>query len=205
MRAAGVYARVLVTVAPAAADHRPALRVALGLAVPGVALLVAERPDLIIYAVFGAITGMYGRDETRRRRLTHPVQAAVMLLLIGVAAGVALSGVHAAAWVLVVTVVVFAAAGSAVTDYLALKPEGPFFGLFALGAVAVVPVGGVASWMAVSICGTTALFCILLGFAGAPGVTGPASRCVCRSRNPRRCWCTQPATWWPSQRPARAV
>jgi hypothetical protein len=69
----------------------------------------------------------------------------------------------------VVTVVVFAAAGSAVTDYLALKPEGPFFGLFALGAVAVVPVGGVAPWMAVSICGTTALFCILLGFAGAPG------------------------------------
>jgi hypothetical protein len=98
MRAAGVYARVLVTVAPAAVDHRPALRVALGLAVPGVALLVAGRPDLIIYAVFGAITGMYGRDEPRRRRLTHQVQAAVMLL-IAVAAGVALSGVHPAAWV----------------------------------------------------------------------------------------------------------
>ena len=46
MRAAGVYARVLVTVAPAAVDHRPALRVALGLAVPGVVLLVAGRPDL---------------------------------------------------------------------------------------------------------------------------------------------------------------
>jgi hypothetical protein len=180
MRGGGVFGRVLATVVPTAADHRPALRVALGLAVPGVALLIAGHPDLLIYAVFGAITGMYGRDETRRRRFTHQAHGAAMLLT-GVGVGVVLSGVHAASWVLVLTVVVCAAAGSVATDYLALKPEGPFFGLFALGAVATVPAGRVAPWMAVSICGATALFCIVLGFADTRG-----SRARGRSHQPIR-------------------
>src|SRR3954467_4445380 len=105
MRAREIFARVLVTVMPTAADHRPALRVALGLAVPGVALLVAGHPDLLIYAVFGAITGTYGRDETRRRRFTHQAHGAAMLLT-GVGVGVVRSGIHAATWILVLTVVV---------------------------------------------------------------------------------------------------
>lgn len=167
MRAPRGYARMLGTVAHAAADHRPALRVALGLAMPGVALLVAGRPDLIIYAVFGAVTGMYGRHQPRRGRLTQQAQAA-LLLVIGVGVGVVLSGAGAAPWVLVATAVVFVATGSVVTDRLALKPEGPFFGLFALGAVAAVPAGRVAPWVAVTICGATALLCIALGYASAP-------------------------------------
>ena len=66
-----VYTRVRRAMTPPMEDHRPALRVALGLAIPGIALLAAGRPDLIIYAVFGAITGMYGRTETRGRRFAH--------------------------------------------------------------------------------------------------------------------------------------
>src|SRR3954451_19318603 len=117
MRAREIFARVLVTVMPTAADDRPALRVALGLAVPGVALLVAGHPDLLIYAVFGAITGMYGRDETRRRRFTHQAHGAAMLL-VGVCACRILYGIHSATWMLVLTAVVYAAAGSVATDYL---------------------------------------------------------------------------------------
>ncbi|WP_273736582.1 FUSC family protein [Mycolicibacterium septicum] len=166
MRTVRVYARVRIAMTPPPGDHRPALRVALGLAVPGVALLLAGRPDLMIYAVFGAVTGMYGRAEPRQRRVVHQTQAAAILIA-GVAIGVALSSMRAHPWALVVTAVVFVTLGSVVTDRLALKPEGPFYGVFALGAVATVPAGRVSPAAAVSICAATALLCIALGALGA--------------------------------------
>jgi uncharacterized membrane protein YccC len=167
MRAVRVYTQVRTAMTPPMGDHRPALRVALGLAVPGVALLSAGRPDLILFAVFGAITGMYGRAESRRRRLAHQVQGAVILVL-GVAIGVMLANSHIVPGILVFAAVTFAAVGSVATDYLALKPEGPFYGLFALGAVAAVPAGRVSPWSAIFICAATALLCILLGVLDAP-------------------------------------
>lgn len=166
MRAVEVYARVRVAMTPPMGDHRPALRVALGLAVPGIALLWAGRPDLILYAVFGAITGMYGRAEPRQRRLAHQTQGAVILVL-GVSIGVTLANAHIVPWILVLAAVAFAAVGSVTTDYLALKPEGPFYGLFALGAVATVPAGRVSPSSAILICASTALLCILLGILDA--------------------------------------
>ncbi|MEV0672750.1 FUSC family protein [Mycobacterium sp. NPDC050441] len=167
MRTVEVYARVRIAMTPPPGDHRPALRVALGLAVPGAALLVAGRPDLMIYAVFGAVTGMYGRAEARQRRIVHQTQAAAILVA-GVTIGVTLANVHAHPWALVVTAVAFVTVGSVVTDRLALKPEGPFYGVFALGAVATIPAGRVSPLAAVSICAATALLCILLGALDAP-------------------------------------
>lgn len=170
-----VYARVRSAMTPPMEDHRPALRVALGLAVPGITLLAAGRPDLIIYAVFGAITGMYGRTETRRRRLAHQTQGGVILVL-GVAIGVALADNHITPAVLVIAAVVFATVGSVVTDYLALKPEGPFYGVFALGAIATVPAGRVTPSSAILICAATALLSVLLGILDAPPGAEPAAR-----------------------------
>lgn len=170
-----VYARVRSAMTPPMEDHRPALRVALGLAVPGITLLAAGRPDLIIYAVFGAITGMYGRTETRRRRLAHQTQGGVILVL-GVAIGVALADNHITPAVLVIAAVVFATVGSVVTDYLALKPEGPFYGVFALGAIATVPAGRVTPLSAILICAATALLSVLLGILDAPPGAEPAAR-----------------------------
>lgn len=167
-----VYMRVRRAMTPPTEDHRPALRVALGLAIPGIALLAAGRPDLIIYAVFGAITGMYGRNETRARRFAHQTQGGVILVL-GVAIGVALANSHVPPAVLVIAAVTFAAVGSVVTDYLALKPEGPFYGVFALGAIATVPAGAVAPSSAILLCAATAFLCILLGVLDAPGATAP--------------------------------
>jgi hypothetical protein len=57
---------------------------------------------LIIYAVFGSFTGMYGRAESHRLPLRQQAQAAVVLLS-GVGAGELLSSVHAQPWVLVST------------------------------------------------------------------------------------------------------
>lgn len=177
MRTVRVYARVRIAMTPPPGDHRPALRVALGLAVPGVALLFAGRPDLMIYAVFGAITGMYGRAEPRQRRAVHQSQAAAILIA-GVAIGVTLANMRAHPWALVVTAVAFVTVGSVVTDRLALKPEGPFYGVFALGAVATVPAGRVSPVAAVSICAATAFLCIALGILDAsrgPAVAPPTA------------------------------
>jgi uncharacterized membrane protein YccC len=176
-----VYIRVRRAMTPPTEDHRPALRVALGLAIPGIALLAAGRPDLIIYAVFGAVTGMYGRTETRTRRFAHQTQGGVILVL-GVAIGVALANSHVPPAVLVVAAVTFAAVGSVVTDYLALKPEGPFYGVFALGAIATVPAGRVSPSSAILLCAATALLCILLGVLDAPRGVTPVIRLAVPNR-----------------------
>src|SRR6478752_780804 len=57
------HVRVLHRLGPANRDRVSALRVAVSVAGPSLTLLAAGRPDLIIYAVFGALTGMYGRSE----------------------------------------------------------------------------------------------------------------------------------------------
>ena len=72
--------RALHRLEPASNDHLAAARVALSVAVPSLLLLAAGRPDLIIYAVFGALTGMYGRSEPHQLRLRHQGQAAVVIL-----------------------------------------------------------------------------------------------------------------------------
>jgi hypothetical protein len=184
MRTVRLPQRVRTAMTPPADDHRPALRVALGLAVPGTILLLAGRPDLLIYAVFGAVTGMYGRAESRRRRLEHQTQAAAILFT-GVAIGVTLSSMGAPPRLLVLIAVVFAAAGSVLTDRLAIRPYGPFYGLFALGAVATVPAGRTSPASALVICGATALFSIALGAAdasaGPPRPTEPARQVPTRA------------------------
>lgn len=147
-------------------DHLHARRVAVGLVVPGLVLVLAGRPDLIIYAVFGSFTGMYGRTESPGVRLGHQAQGGSVLLA-GVATGVLLSALHAPPWVLVVTAVLFAMTGSLVADHLALRPEGPFFGIFALGATATVPAERVVPWAAVSICVATVLFCLAVSYTSA--------------------------------------
>jgi len=136
-----------------------------GLLVPGLALLAGGRPDLIIYAVFGAFTGMYGRGEPPRLRVRHQAQGAAVVVA-GVAAGVVLSSQHARPWILVAATVAFAAIGSLVADRLVLRPEGPFFGIFALGATATIPAGSVTPLAAVSIGAATAVFALLVSAAG---------------------------------------
>lgn len=179
MNAVRAHARVLLSVGPADNDHVHASRVAVGLFLPGLAVVVAGRPDLMIYAVLGSFTGMYGRAEPHRVRLTHQAQAG-MVLLTGAAVGITLSGTHAPPWVLVAVVAAFAAVGSLVADRFGLTPVGPFFGIFALGAVASVPPGRVAAWVAMSICAATALFSVLVTVVSghltrASGATAPRS------------------------------
>ncbi|WP_245557065.1 FUSC family protein [Jongsikchunia kroppenstedtii] len=153
---------------PDGQDHFHALRVAVGLLAPATVLLTTGRPELMIFAVFGAFAGMYGRGETARLRRRHQMQAAV-LLTVGVAVGVSLSNLAVPTWVLVVVEIGFAMAGSVVADACGLRPAGPFFFLFALGATAVVPAGVVDPVVALAICAATAALAVVIGAVGVPG------------------------------------
>ncbi len=128
-------------------------------------LLAAGRPDLVIFAVFGGFAGMYGRSEPLRRRLRHQAYGA-LLVLSGVGVGVTLSALHAAPWALVTIEAFLAAVGSLVADRAGLRPVGPFFGIFALGACASIP-PLVAPWIAIAISVGSALLAILIGVIGA--------------------------------------
>jgi hypothetical protein len=158
------HVRSLHRLAPANKDHVSAWRMAISVAVPCLALLAAGHPELIGYAVFGALTGMYGRTEPHQLRLRHQGQAAV-LLLTGVGLGVFLSAHHIDSWVLVIVEAMFAGAGSLFADSTTLKPAGPFFGILALGACASVPAA--VPWpAAVLIAAGSAACSIMVGFGG---------------------------------------
>ncbi|QDG65288.1 FUSC family protein [Pseudarthrobacter sp. NIBRBAC000502772] len=177
--------RALLTLGPARSDHRAALRLAISGGVPALALLVGGRPDLIIYAAFGAFAGRYGRDEPHQLRVIHQAQAAAMLVA-GVTIGISLAAIDVRPWALVATAAVLAAAGSVVADKIRLKPAGPFFAIFALGACASVPLA-VPWWCATLICLGSAGFSVLIGFAGWIGVRAwqpGASRAVAPADSP---------------------
>lgn len=156
--------RSLVSLGPKNNDHGAALRVGLGVAVPTLALLVLGHPELTIYAVFGAFTGMYGRTETHQLRIRHQAQAAC-LLITAVTVGVLIAASGADTWVLVAVESVFAGLGSIFSDRFGLRPAGPFFALFALGACASVPLS-VAPLTAIGVAALSAACSLAIGFAG---------------------------------------
>lgn len=145
-------------------EGRHVVRVGLGLLVPGTLLLLAGRPELILYAVFGSFTGMYGRTEPAPERQRHQFHGAGMLVT-GVALGVAFSELRVAAVLVVLGVTAYAVVGSVLADWLRLQPGGPFFGIFAFGATATVGPGLVSPYGAVLICAGTATWCLALGLA----------------------------------------
>lgn len=147
-------------------DPLPAARVAVGLAVPGFVLIGLGRTDLLIYAAFGSFTGMYGFSESPRQRLGHQLEAGVILCS-GVGLGVLLARVHAPPWLLVASVAIFAGVWSPATDRFGLRPEGPFFGMFAFGAVAMVAGVQADPVVAFVVCAVTAALSVCLGFADA--------------------------------------
>jgi uncharacterized membrane protein YccC len=164
MSAFMTHARELHRIGPANNDRLSAVRVGLSVVVPGLFLVVIGRPELMMYAVFGALTGMYGRNESHQLRLRHQAQAA-LLLVGGLSIGTFLSINHIHSWWLVLVATLFAGAGSFFCDAAKLRPIGPFFGILALGACASVPTS-VPFTTAVLIGAASAAFSIVVGFAG---------------------------------------
>lgn len=158
------HAKEIARIGPAQGDHLPALRVGLSVSVPLLVLLALGRPDLSIYAVFGGFTAMYGRNDSYHSRLVHQARAG-LLLTSGLTLGVLLSIARAQSWILVLVESLFAVAASLAADRMRLRPSGPFYAIFALGACASVPTT-IPFWLAISICAASAAFSVLVGAAG---------------------------------------
>ncbi|MEU1427570.1 FUSC family protein [Nocardia sp. NPDC005746] len=167
----------LFTVGPAAGHTRHALRVAAGLAIPGSALLALGRTDLLIFAMFGSFVGMYGRDGSRRERGRHQ-RSAALLIGGGVGVGVWLAAAGVEPLVLIVVESGFAAAASLLADHRGIRPAGPFYAIFALGAIAWTPADAAKPLPALAVFTVTAALCMALAaldIESADAAAAPAS------------------------------
>ncbi|TJY64666.1 FUSC family protein [Arthrobacter sp. CAU 1506] len=158
------HARQFFHVPPAKGHRIPALRVAAGIVIPLVALVLMGRTDLTIYAVFGALTGVYGRVEPHWLRLKHQTFAGIIMCC-SVIGGVAFATAGVKTWGLVALSTLLAGLLSLIADCLRLRPAGPFFYLFAFTGSASVPFHGQLWEAAATAVGSVAVV-LLLGFAG---------------------------------------
>lgn len=180
------YARDFLTLPPARGHRIPALRVAAGIAIPLVVLVLMGRPDLTIYAVFGALTGVFGRVEPHWLRLKHQSFAG-LIMCASIVGGIAVGGAGISAWGLVGATTLLAGVLSLLADYLRLRPAGPFFYLFAFTASAAVPFGG-HLWEAAATGAASVAVALVLGFAG---------RLIARRTEPDRQLGERPHAPWP--------
>ena len=142
-RAVGAFFReMLFSIGPAGRDHHPAARVALGLFLPLLLLVLTGRLDLAIFANFSAFTGIYGRNEPHRMRVV--TQARAGLLMFGVLMAATLLARQSPGgvldpWVSVAVTTGVAWACSVIAGLWHLRPAGSLFYIFAFAAVASVP------------------------------------------------------------------
>lgn len=147
---------------PAQADHLSAARIAVGVAVPLVVVMLLGRTDLAVYAAFGSFTGIYARRETLRRRFAHQsVAGLVILACLALGMLVADAGVSGVTIVLIGSVV--AALGAVLAAGIGLKPSGSVFFVFAFTSIAALPSPPPAAQGLGVALGTIA-FCVFLGY-----------------------------------------
>jgi hypothetical protein len=150
---------------PAGRGHRfPAVRVAAGMLIPLLVLIMLGRTDLTMCAIFGSLTGVFGRTEPHWRRLRHQTQSGVLMSLT-VVAGVSMSVAGRSDWELVVAATIVAGMISVAADYLRIRPAGPFTYIFAFTATAAAPFSGSVAEAALAVSGSAAT-AVLLGIAG---------------------------------------
>lgn len=125
-------------------------------------LLATGRTDLLAYAVFGSIIGMYGRAPHRLQRLKNQVLGAALMLCAGIC-GIAVAPLGWQGWPLLAGGVFWAVFSSVIADRYGIKPGGAFFPLFAFGALGTLPVGELPAFEGLATFVATALFSILLG------------------------------------------
>lgn len=149
---------------PYRADHFPALRAAVGIAVPLLVLLILDRPDLSLYAVFGAFSGVYGRMSGYRERLFQQSQAA-LIMLATVFVALWLGRLAPGPWTLVLLTALAAAAATVLATLLRFGPVGGFFAIFAFAAISHSPPSATI-WQPLLANAGASLLAVLLGLCG---------------------------------------
>lgn len=157
--------RDLVSIAPSADDHHPALRCAAGVGIPLFLVLVLGRLDLAIFATFGAFAGIYGRNEPHRQRLATQLRGGGLMLAVVLAAALT-ARADVGPWTLVLLTSAVAGLGTFAAGLFRLRPGGSLFHIFAFAAIASVP-GQPPLWQGLATAVATVGLAVLLGQSGA--------------------------------------
>ncbi|BBE21585.1 FUSC family protein [Arthrobacter sp. MN05-02] len=157
--------RDLVSIAPSADDHHPALRCAASVGIPLFLVVVLGRLDLAIFATFGAFAGIYGRNEPHRQRLATQLRGGGLMLAVILAAALT-ARADVGPWVLVLLTSAVAGLGTFAAGLFRLRPGGSLFHIFAFAAIASVP-GQPPLWQGLATAVATVGLAVLLGQSGA--------------------------------------
>lgn len=130
--------RDLIRVGPYQEDHFPALRGALGIAIPLLVLVIVGRPDLVSYAIFGAFTGVYGRLSSYRERLITQLRVGATMA-VSVSLALLSAYAHVSEWTLVLFGALAAGAFAVVAVLLRFGGVGGFFVIFGFLSVSHMP------------------------------------------------------------------
>ena len=128
------HVREFFRVGPARQDHIVGLRCAASVGLPLLVLLATDRFDLMVFAAFGAFTGIYGRGEAHGVRLRHQGEFGVLILLV-MFAGALTAAADAGPWGIVIGTTVVAGVFSLAVNYFALRPAGVIFFTFGYAAI----------------------------------------------------------------------
>ncbi|MHC6175393.1 FUSC family protein [Glutamicibacter endophyticus] len=192
------FARSLITLGPATKDHWIALRTAVGIFAPLTLLLLLGRLDLMVYVVFGAFTGVYGRVPGYWNRLRMQARSGLMFFILILGAMLAskywidAADPSGAAWQIIGLTTVVAGAGSVVSGLWQLRPTGSLFHIFAFAAIASLP-RQAPMVDALLAAGGTILLALGLGAVGSLGA-GPGA--WARTELPKLSSRIRQAIWW---------
>ena len=122
-------------------DLEDALRVALSVGLPLLALYAAGRLDLAVYAAFGGLAMLYGHGESARQRVTTQIVAGAGLVAT-IAVAMTYSAAHAPLEVLGVLLAVTVIAAVTLGAAMRWVPRGEMFFVLVLLIIAGIP----ATW-----------------------------------------------------------
>lgn len=167
-------AKSLITLGPARKDHWIGLRTAVGVFAPLIFLMAIDRLDLVVFAVFGAFVGVYGRVDGYWNRLRMQVRSSALLFGV-IAAALAASHLWIAhdqpelkAWQIVGATTLVAGLCSVLAGFLRLRPAGSLFHIFAFAAIASIS-NPVPAWQGLLVAVLTMMLALVIGAAGALG------------------------------------
>lgn len=158
------------TMGPSNEDHFIGLRCAAGVFLPLFFLLILDRLDLAIFAVFGAFVNVYGRVPRHLDRLLAQLKTGALFWILILVAWFASSywiehGTQRGLWTVVALTSVVAGVCSWITSILRVRPGGSLFHIFAFAAIASVPsLPSLAESMFTTT--GTIMFAIFVGLAG---------------------------------------
>jgi hypothetical protein len=159
------WSRDLVAVGAHRGAHRVALRAGISVAVPLLTIWLLGHVEWSLYAAFGAFTALYGRTSSPVHRLRMQSSAALVMVT-SLVLGVAVATLPNPEWSIVIVAAIWTMVVAAVSDALNWHPPGPLFAVFALCAVASVPVQSTSFRDAALVSIASALFSIAVGFLG---------------------------------------